>query len=124
MCRKGRYTKKILKRKCLSEEIRTAYKLWVMTSSPGYIVQLDPYQGVKRSLDITKGLGYGVVKNLESVLPPHQPFHVTCYNFFATFDLMKCLTKKVIAATETVRKNRLRDYPMDITSLKSEERFI
>ena len=85
-------------------------------------MQIDPYQGAKRSLDTTKGLGYGVVKNLVSVLPANQPFHITFDNFFTTFDLMRCLTEEGIGATGTVRKNRLRDYPVDIKKLKLEER--
>lgn len=61
-----------------------------------YMVQIDPCQGAKHLLDSTKGLGYGVVTNLVSVLPANEPFHITFDNFVRTFDLMRCLTNKVL----------------------------
>lgn len=104
--------------------IRFGYKLWVMATTLGYIVQIDPYQGNKARMNTckSKGLGYSVVMKLISVLPPEKPFHVTFDNFFTSLNLISSLKEMGIGGTGTVRKNRLRNFPVEENELKRAKR--
>lgn len=109
-----------------SKPVRFGYKLWCMATAGGYVVQFEPYAGAKnKSLDKAEfGLGGSVVLNLLSELPMPMPYHVSFDNFFTSVKLLEHLSNLGIAATGTIRLNRMEDCPLrkSFKSLEKAER--
>ena len=63
------------KQRILGKPVRMGYKVWVLASSDGYVVQFEPYQGPRslaastRSSGTSWGLGENVVLDLLEELP-------------------------------------------------------
>ena len=100
------------KQRIVGKPIRMGYKMWVLAQSNGYVVQFEPYQGVKgktpsRKSATTWGLGERVVLDLLNSLPPKLSYHVFCDNFFTSLRLVQHLQNENIKITGTIRSNRL-----------------
>jgi hypothetical protein len=100
-----------------SKPVRFGFKLWSMCTSGGYAIQFEPYAGSKeKSSDrVDFGLGGSVVLDLLSEMPQHLPYNVAFDNFFTSIELMEHLGHKGIAATGTIRLNRLRNQQADVS---------
>jgi len=100
--------------------IKFGYKLWVIASPLGYGIQFIPYAGKDSQLneygDIGLGLGGSVVARLVETLPSQKEsgsnYHVVMDNFFTAPKLLRCLREKSIAASGTVRVNRMESPPL------------
>ena len=94
--------------------IRFGYKMWVLTTPLGYVIQFEPYQGARGGQQQYPGLGMGgsVVIDLVSELQENCSFHLTFDNLFTSLPLVDCLTEKGIACTGTIRANRLENCPV------------
>ena len=98
--------------------VRFGYKFWVLTTSLGYTVQFEPYQGAKgRQAPECPGLGMGgsVVVDLISEIQEEEEglhFHLTFDNLFTSLSLVDYLTTIGIACTATIRSNRVEDCPL------------
>lgn len=93
--------------------IRFGFKQWTMCcAETGYCYQTELYTGKRNNDCETQGLGeYVIMKNAALLENPSN--HVLYFdNFFTSFDLMKRLKEKNIAATGTVRCNRLNNCPV------------
>ena len=96
--------------------IRFGYKMWVLTTPLGYVLQFEPYQGARGRQTEYPGLGMGgsVVVDLIAELQADtgDSFHLTFDNLFTSLALVDCLTEKNIACTGTIRANRIGDCPL------------
>lgn len=96
--------------------IRFGYKMWVLATPLGYVLQFEPYQGARGRQTEYPGLGMGgsVVVDLlaELHLVEGSSFHLTFDNLFTSLKLVDCLTEKNIACTGTIRANRVEDCPL------------
>lgn len=96
--------------------IRFGYKMWVLATPLGYVLQFDPYQGARGRQVEYPGLGMGgsVVVDLISELQADigDSFHLTFDNLFTSLPLVDCLTEKKIGCTGTIRSNRIGDCPL------------
>ena len=108
--------------------IKFGYKLWVMASPLGYCIQFRPYAGkdtiLQEYTDIGLGLGASVVANLAGSLPEvNSHYHIVMDNFFTSPKLLRYLKSKGIAATGTVRVNRMENAPLkDMKVMQKEKR--
>lgn len=103
--------------------IRYGFKFWCLTTSEGYMVQFEPYQGAGTGRKV-EGLGMGgsVVVDLMSELPPDLPFHVTCDNLFTSVKLIEYMTWWGKGITGTMRKNRVEQCPLTKTGFDKKPR--
>lgn len=97
--------------------LRYGYKLWVGATSKGYIVWYEPYQGAKSEIKECYrllGLGPSVVLQYVDILLSSSslPFSLFFDNFFSSLPLIDELTKRKIKASGTIRKNRIKNYPL------------
>lgn len=94
--------------------IRFGFKVWVLTTPLGYVLQFDPYQGARGRQTEVPGLGMGgsVVVDLISELQQNDSYHLTFDNLFTSLPLVDYLTKKGIGCTGTIRANRTEDCPL------------
>ncbi|KAK3784686.1 hypothetical protein RRG08_012141 [Elysia crispata] len=97
--------------------IRYGYKVWILTTSLGYAINLIPYQGAA-TVKALPGLGMGgqVVLDLVTALSQNC-FHVTFDNLFSSLALAEELTRRGLACTGTIctgtiRANRTGDCPI------------
>ncbi|KAK3717501.1 hypothetical protein RRG08_063118 [Elysia crispata] len=92
--------------------IRYGYKIWILTTSLGYAINLIPYQSTA-TVKAVPGLGMAgqVVLDLVTALPQNC-FHVTFDNLFSSLALAEELTRRGLACTGTVRANRTGDCPI------------
>jgi len=100
------------KQRIVGKPIRMGYKMWVLATSEGYVVQFDPYTGAKksggtRSSATSWGLGEHVVLDLLEELPRGVSYHVFMDNFFTSFRLLNHLHEHNIQATGVIRSNKL-----------------
>ena len=107
--------------------IRFGFKVWVLATPLGYVVQFDPYQGARGRQTEYPGLGMGgsVVLDLVSELQEENEssFHLTFDNLFTSLPLIDCLTKKNIGCTGTLRSNRTANCPiMPVCDMKKKTR--
>ena len=108
--------------------IKFGYKLWVMASPLGYCIQFRPYAGkdtiLQEYTDIGLGLGASVVAHLAESLPEvtNSNYHVVMDNFFTSPKLLRYLKSKGIAATGTVRVNRMENAPLKDMKLMQKEK--
>ena len=110
-----------------SKPIKFRFKLWVMATTLGYCIQFRPYTG-KDSIpqeyeNIGLGLGASVVANLVSKPPLMQTskYHIVMDNYFTSPGLLRHLSLMEVAATATVRANRMKNPPLrDMVKMKKE----
>lgn len=104
--------------------IRFGYKVWILATRLGYVVQGEPYQG-KGSTPIISALGQGgsVVIDLLSELPQGRRYSLFFDNFFTSFRLLEALKRQGHDGTGTVRADRVEDAPLpNAKSMKKEPR--
>ena len=96
--------------------IRFGYKMWVLTTPLGYVLQFEAYQGAHGRQTQYPGLGVGgsVVIDLISELQEEigRSYHLTFDNLFTSYSLVDCLTSKGIAHVGNHRSSRLGDAPL------------
>jgi DNA excision repair protein ERCC-6 len=109
--------------------IRYGYKLWVGTTSSGYIVWFEPYQGASTILNekySALGLGASVVLTYTDKLiglGMGNNYHLFIDNFFTGLPLVTELTKRNIRVTGTIRENRTGKCPLPTNKeMKKKER--
>lgn len=93
--------------------IRFGYKIWILSTRLGYVVQGEPYQGKSTGISIPGlGLGGSVVFDLISELPEGRRYSLFFDNFFTSFRLLEELQKKGYDGTGTVRVDRVEKAPL------------
>jgi len=94
--------------------VRFGYKLWTLATNLGYVIQFEPYAGRRQDSEQKAefGLGGSVVLDLLSEMPASLPYNVAFDNYFTSLKLLEYLSTKGIAATGTVRANRLEKCPL------------
>ena len=89
-----------------------SYNIGVLAEAYGYVVQFEPYQGVKKEKQFASstkgGLGESVVLRLMECLPPTFSYHIFTNNYFTSFRLLTHLGINNIRATGVLSENRLR----------------
>ena len=97
-----------------NKPVKFGYKLWVAATPLGYAIQFYPYMGKDDFFDPDLGLGGSVVDKLTDSLPKHagSNYHIITDNFFTSPQLLRSLREKGIAATGTVRLNRVENAPL------------
>ena len=104
--------------------IKFGFKMWVLATRLGYAVQFYPYQGAGTT-DKELGLGGSVVCYLTKDLPKHNgnSYHVVFDNLFTSPRLLRLLADKGMAATGTLRPNRVEGAPLRrLEAMKKEPR--
>nr|CAH7758611.1 unnamed protein product [Callosobruchus chinensis] len=107
----GHGSKQFIRRK----PIRWGYKIWVGTTSKGYIEWFEPYQGCTTIISEKYrplGLGASIVLQFSDIMQVQNggaPFHIFCDNFFTSLPLLTELSNRGMKCTGTVRENRLPD---------------
>ena len=109
--------------------IKFGFKLWVMATPLGYCIQFCPYAGKDSILREYENTGLdvdaSVVANLVSKLPVMKTsnYHIVMGNCFRSPALLRHLCAMGIAATGTVRANRMESVPLrDMTKMNKEKR--
>lgn len=96
--------------------VRYGYKLWVGTTSYGYINWFEPYQGAKSEMKKYKNLGLGpsVILSYADIICSkiNASYHFFFDNFFSNIPLIEELTNRKIKATGTLRENRRSGCPL------------
>ena len=105
------------KQRIVGKPIRMGYKVWVLASSDGYVIQFEPYQGAKksggtRSSATSWGLGESVVLDLLAELPLQTSYHIFMDNYFTSLRLLYHLREHNIQATGVIRSNKLGKCPI------------
>lgn len=104
--------------------IRFGFKNWCLNTSSGYLIQCEPYQGqgtTRQFKDL--GMGGSVVLDLISELPSGISYQLYFDNLFTSLKLLEELSMRGIAATGTVRVNRVEKCPLvDPKKMKKAER--
>ena len=97
-----------------NKPVKFGYKLWVVATPLGYAIQIYPYMGKDNFFDPDLGLGGSVVDKLRDSVPKHSgsSYHIITDNFFTSPQLLRSLREKGIAATGTVRLNRVENAPL------------
>ena len=90
------------------------YNFWVAATPLGYAIQFYLYDGKYESYDSNVGLGGSIVATLAEKLPSQvgSKYHIIIDNFFTSPNLLCKLKTKSIAATGTVRINRVENAPL------------
>lgn len=120
------YGHHFLKQFIRAKPIRFGFKQWAMCcAETGYCFHAELYEGKQDDQCVVNGLGASVILRNISVVdnPSNHVFYFD--NFFTSFELMKILTDRNIAATGTVRYNRMNHCPVKTDSeMKKEERGV
>ena len=97
-----------------NKPVKFGYKFWVAATPLCYAIQFYPYAGEDENYDSNLGLGGSVAANLAEKLPSQvgSNYHIIMDNFFTSTNLLRTLTAKCIAATGTVRINRVENAPL------------
>ena len=97
-----------------NKPVKFGYKFWVAATPLGYAIQFYPYAGKDENYDSNLGLGGSVVATLAEKLPSQvgSNYHIIMDNFFTGLNLLRILKAKGIAATGTVRINRVENAPL------------
>ena len=111
-----------------SKPIKVGFKLWVKATPLRYCVQFRSYAGkdsiLQKYENIGLGLGASVVANLVSKLPVMQTsnYHFVVDNYFTSPALLRHLSAIGVAATGTVRANRMHNAPLrDMVKMNKEK---
>ena len=97
-----------------NKPVKFGYKLWIAVTALGYAIQFYAYMGKDDFFDPYLGLGGSVVDKLTNSLPKHAGLncHIITDNFFTSPQLQRSLKEEGIAATNTVRLNRVENAPL------------
>ena len=97
-----------------NKPVKFGYKFWVAATLLGYAIQFYPYAGKDENYDSKLGLGGSVVAILAEKLPLQvgSNYHIIMDNFFTSPNLLRILRAKGIAATGTVKINRVENAPL------------
>ena len=97
-----------------NKPVKFGYKFWVAATPLGYAIQFYPYAGKDENYVSNVGLGGSVVATLAEKLPLQvaSKYHIIMDNFFISPNLLRMLKTKDIAATGTVRNNRVENAPL------------
>ena len=97
-----------------NKPVKFSYKFWVAATLLGYAIQFYLYAGKDENYDSNLGLGGSVVATLAEKLPSQvgSNYHIIMDNFFTSPNLLRILKAKGIAATGTVRINRVENAPL------------
>ena len=96
--------------------IRFGFKNWCGTTTLGYLVWFDFYQGKeKKNANDGCGLGERIVMNFAQTLLNHdkQQYHLCFDNFFTSVKTVTALKDISVKATGTVRENRIEKCPLE-----------
>ena len=99
----------------INKPVKFGYKFWVTATPLGYIIQFYPYDaGKDENFDSNLRLGGSVVATLTEKLPLQvgSNYHVIMDTFLTSPNLLRILKAKGIAATGTVRINRVDNAPL------------
>ena len=94
--------------------VKFGYKFWVAATPLGYAIRFYSYAGKDENYDSNLRLGGSVVATLAEKLPSQvgSNYHIIMDNFLTSPNLLPILRAKVIAATGTVRNNRVENPPL------------
>ena len=97
-----------------NKPVKFGYKVWVAATPLGYAIQFYSYAGKDENYDSNLGLGGSVVATLAEKLPSQvgSNYHIIMDNVFTSPNLLRILQAKGIAATGTVRINRIENTPL------------
>ena len=97
-----------------NKPVKSGYKCWVAATPLGYVIQFYSYAGKDENYDSDLGLSGSVVAILAEKLQLQVGFnyHIIMDNFFTSPNLQRVLKAKGIAATGTVRINRVDNAPL------------
>ena len=105
------YGRQSAKQFICGKSIGFGYKMWVLTTALGYVVQFELYQGVQGRQTQYEGLGMGGSVVVDLITELHEEvgnsFHLTFDNLVTSLKLVDCLTEKQIACTGPIRANRV-----------------
>jgi DNA excision repair protein ERCC-6 len=104
----GHHTSKMFMK---NKPVKFGFKFWVLASSDGYPFIVILYIG-KDADRGTEPLGSFVIKQLLQVVDNPACHTITFDNFFNSYQLLCDLRERGIAATGTVRENRLQGAPL------------
>ena len=92
-----------------NKPVKFGNKFWVAATPLGYAIQFYQYAGEDENYDSNLGLGGSVAATLAEKLPSQvgSNYHIIMDNFFTSPNLLHILKTKGIAATGTVRINRV-----------------
>lgn len=99
--------------------VRFGYKIWMLATSSGYCVQLQPYPGLaeKASESYDFKSSGNVVYFFSEIIKKHFPdlrLSISMDNYFTSFKVLHALQNELgILATGTMRRNRIPSYPFD-----------
>ena len=103
------------------------YKLWIAATPLGCSIQFYPYAEKDDKYNKDTGLGGSAVMTLMSKFPtvPDSHYHVVMNNLFTSPSLFSVLKESGIAATGTVRANRIEKVPLQaVDDMKKQVRGI
>ena len=110
------FDKRSAKQFIRGKPVRFSYKMWVLTTPLGYVLQFEVYQGAHGRQTEYLGLGVGgsVVIDMISEFQEEigSSYHLRFDNLFTSYNLVDCLTLKGIARIGTLRSSRLGDTPL------------
>ena len=97
-----------------NKPVKFGQKFWAVATPLGYAIQFYSYAGKDENYDSNLGLGGSVVATLAEKLPSQvgSNYHIIMDNFFTSPNLLRILKAKGIAATGTVRINRVENAPL------------
>ena len=108
-----------------NKPVKFGYKCWVAATTLGYGIQFCPYAGKDENYGSNLGLGGSVVAALAEKIPSQvgSNYDIIMDNVFTSPNLLRILKGKDIAATGTVRINRVKKAPLrPIKEIKKLER--
>ena len=101
--------------------------MWIAATSLGCSIQFYPYAEKDDNYNKDTGLGGSAVMTLMSKFPtvPDSQYHAVMNNFFTSPSLFAVLKESGIAATGTVRANRIEKVPLQaVDDMKKQVRGI
>ena len=106
--------------------IRFGFKNWCGTTTLGYLVWFDFYQGKGQTSEPGLGLGGSIVTKFAQTLLQHnkQQYHLCFDNFFTSVKTVTMRKDLSVKATGTVRDNRIEKCPLEKIDMKKKERGI
>ena len=109
------FDKRSAKQFIRGKPIRFDYKMWVLTTPLGYVLQFEAYQGAcgRQTEHPGIGMGRGISGDrLDFQEEIGSSYHLTFDNLFTSYNLVDCLTSKGIVHIGTLRSCRLGDAPL------------
>ena len=100
------FDKHIAKQFIRGKPIRFGYKMWVLTTPLGYVLQFEAYEGARgRQTEYPR-----LISELQE--ETGNSYHLTFDNLLTSYNLVDGLTSKGIARIGTLHSNRLGDAPL------------